>query len=543
MLSIALRFPAGRYHATPWSHHVNEGMVEWPPSPWRFARALVATHHLKPSASLDDARLTRVVEALGAEAPLYALPTATAAHTRHYMPLYKDKTTKVFDTFLHVGRDAAVQIQWPTVDLADDDRAALAVLLDRLSYLGRAESWVEARLLDVDEPLIAPNVRPLAPQAQLGSGEELVRVLAPLPKAELAAWRARAFEEELLRQHAEAREKHRAKGNDPDKAELTPKAKKNIDAMFPKNLLAALYLDTGELRKQGWNMVPGARWVDYVRPRVLTVLAPARRPRRNQSRLPTAARFAVASQVPPRLTDAVSMAERLRTALMSRSDAAQVFSGKHVDGRPLEGHSHAFLLPEANGRHGRITHVSVYAPMGFDQYARRAMDSLRSVWGRGGHDVQLVLLGVGQPEDFAGQDVRAGGSPLFLASSVWESRTPFVPTRHPKASRRGVPKLDAAGLQIGSAEHDLRRLLQEQGLPLPVRIERLETTSLSGKPTRWLEFRTQRSRGNGARAANAGTGFRIHFAEPVRGPIAVGYGAHFGLGMFSPVTDGGTDAA
>ena len=42
-LSIAVAFPAGRFHATPWGHHVNEGLPEWPPSPWRLLRALIAT--------------------------------------------------------------------------------------------------------------------------------------------------------------------------------------------------------------------------------------------------------------------------------------------------------------------------------------------------------------------------------------------------------------------------------------------------------------------------------------------------------------------
>ena len=43
MIAISLRLIAGRYHATPWGRHVNEGAVEWPPSPWRILRALVAT--------------------------------------------------------------------------------------------------------------------------------------------------------------------------------------------------------------------------------------------------------------------------------------------------------------------------------------------------------------------------------------------------------------------------------------------------------------------------------------------------------------------
>ena len=29
MLTIGIKFPAGRYHATPWGRNVNEGVVEW----------------------------------------------------------------------------------------------------------------------------------------------------------------------------------------------------------------------------------------------------------------------------------------------------------------------------------------------------------------------------------------------------------------------------------------------------------------------------------------------------------------------------------
>ena len=41
-VTLKLTFPGGRYHATPWGRHVNEGVPEWPPSPWRLLRALVA---------------------------------------------------------------------------------------------------------------------------------------------------------------------------------------------------------------------------------------------------------------------------------------------------------------------------------------------------------------------------------------------------------------------------------------------------------------------------------------------------------------------
>jgi len=42
MLALSFTFPGGRYHATPWGRHVNEADLEWPPSPWRIVRALIA---------------------------------------------------------------------------------------------------------------------------------------------------------------------------------------------------------------------------------------------------------------------------------------------------------------------------------------------------------------------------------------------------------------------------------------------------------------------------------------------------------------------
>ena len=49
-----------------------------------------------------------------------------------------------------------------------------------------------------------------------------------------------------------------------------------------------------------------------------------------------------------------------------------------------------------------------------------------------------------------------------------------------------------------------------------------------------LAARTLRKSGDGRRSTATGYGFRVEFPEPVRGPIAVGYGAHFGLGVFAP---------
>lgn len=545
MLEIELGFPAERFHATPWDHHVNEGVVEWPPSPWRLLRALVATWHLKSIererdfAEEDEARLRRLIWALAEVPPLYVLPEGVPAHTRHFMPLYKQSTTKVFDTFLDIGQQPLV-IRWPAIDLAAGERELLERLIGRLGYLGRAESWVEGVVRTKAGDKDADVVPLTATEDSQTERVEIVRVLAPVPAGEYAAWRAAELHRRQERGLADKQARAEARNRAPERARLTAKERQKIASALPESLFEALQVDTSELRKAGWSYPPGSRWLNYRRPAGKINPRPApRQARRGSENKRIVARFALASAAPPRLTDALSVAEKLRQGLLSQGGNVPVFTGKTVDGKPLRGHRHAFILPEANGRHGHVTHCTVYAEMAFESNALRALHRLTNVWGHGGHDIQTVLIGVGSPESFAGQDLEAGQCPLLIESPVWISRTPFVPTRHPKATRSGEPKLDDRGLQIGSPEHDLRRLLRalRGGLPDPVRVQPIAGTHLGGKAVSWGAFRTTRQKGGGRRASGVAYGFRIEFPQPVAGPIAVGFGAHFGLGAFVPPID------
>ena len=115
MPNFVFRFPAGRYHATPWGNHVNEGLVEWPPSPWRIVRALLATGFSKLGWREPPEAARELVEALASVLPEYRLPPAIASHTRHFMPKDSKKPedrTKIFDAFARVGKDAEVSVVW-----------------------------------------------------------------------------------------------------------------------------------------------------------------------------------------------------------------------------------------------------------------------------------------------------------------------------------------------------------------------------------------------------------------------------------------------
>jgi CRISPR-associated protein Csb2 len=161
--------------------------------------------------------------------------------------------------------------------------------------------------------------------------------------------------------------------------------------------------------------------------------------------------------------------------------------------------------------------------MGFSLKDQAALQSLGRVWGPEDLEVKLALQEFGGPKDFINH------SPLFAYSKKWISRTPFLPGRHAKRTRAGVPKCDASGLQIGGPEHELRRLLSLAGFPEPVAVEPVAGTRLGGREMAWREFLRQRSGGG---PAKTGYGFRIEFQEAVAGPVALGEASHFGMGGF-----------
>jgi len=250
MTVLELRFPAGRYHSTPWGRHVNEGAVEWPPSPWRIVRALIATWHLK-AREIPEATIRSLVNAISMP-PKFRLPPATTGHTRHFMPYNEgrnEKTTKVFDSFIQLPENGVVLVAWDEA-LPPEERTALRVLASRLGYLGRAESLVEARVLE-GVAGIEENAMPLHEEAALPGRQELVRLLSPETPADYDLWRKQFI----------------AKKQPGSERTKKPRQKANAPALdVPPDLFAALHADTGSLQAAGWNLPPGARFVDYTRP-------------------------------------------------------------------------------------------------------------------------------------------------------------------------------------------------------------------------------------------------------------------------------------
>lgn len=498
MLRLRFDFPAGRYHATPWGHHVNEGLVEWPPSPWRILRALLATGYTKLGWQRAPDEMRGLVEALAASEPTYRLPYATSGHTRHYMPVrgWKkgvQKTSLVIDAF--IKPTGPLCVEWPAA-LAEDQRGLLAQLLSRLGYLGRAESRVTAQLMSEEEDLsdLIVSTR----RAKLD--DEPVRLLAPVANTEYDAWRCDS-----------------------------PSA--------PDDLVAALHIDTTTLQRERWNFPPGARELIYWRPASALSFAYARDTITSVTHdRDDTALFALSTDqkrdVLPLMERALPTMALFRRALLSKlGDEQQLggcpeLTGKDAGGLPLRGeHRHAHFIPVSldAGSRRRIDHVLVYAPMGFGPLAEAALRRLKKTWAKGMDDIAVTLIGIGKRASFR----NVGGERVteLASGTTWVSRTPFVPPRFLKSHGRD------------SLEGQIRSELGRRGLPAlaaPPSITVPSDASSAGREARCFRGFARTRAGNGGMPPGGVFHVTLTLTSPVEGPLCLGWGCHFGLGVFKP---------
>ena len=487
MHTVELTFSTGRFHATPWGRNVNEGEPEWPPSPFRLARALVdAAHRKRPDIAADAGRLEAVLAAV-AEPVRIVAPAARPSHIRFYQRQANKKKPferqKILDPFVVLDPQAPVQMQFagePAAGVLDD----LAALLDVLDYFGRSESWVMARLRR--EPVEAPEGHVVFEPGDEGEG------------VELACLRSRDDTLALV-------ERLRAAAGGLGKRRKA----------WPGDWLGTIALSTGDLLDLGLSDHPAVAWRRFARKG-----AEARPLRRRRAALFGGfreARYALHAPVLPRVVDTVPIAEQVRRKLMGihknimGGDERRVslrFAGKDRDGRRAEGHLHARFLPLDEDGDGFIDHLLVQAGEPFDGAELLALDRLTSLWQRRGRpDVRLVLEALHR-------------EPVLHAATRFVSVTPYVTRRHPKRHPRGYD---------GWIDGEIRRELRLLGLPDPVSIEPLPE-SPHAHPLRWAEFRRARKGGRPV----PGHGRVLVFGAPVMGPFALGALAHFGLGVFIP---------
>jgi CRISPR-associated protein Csb2 len=470
--TLAFRFVLGRYHANPWDRAVNEGTSEWPPSPWRILRALVATWHTRwpdlPAAEIDS-----ILDAL-ADPPAYRTPPAGAGHTRHYLPDLDHRkaetghTDLTLDPFLTIGKQSELLVRWDA-DLSAGQREVLSKLAELIPYLGRSESVCQARLLGADE-----DPGPDETWWRPGTDAAIrTRLLVPV----------RPFSREVL--------------------EAT----------------------TAGVRKQKRTVPPKTMWVTYARgPEPEPA---ARRPDRRNVPLPTAIRFAVAGRAPVQLTNGVLIADeahRVAARLLEKAGIADARRRQIMGTRgAATDHGHAHWIPIAGPGEAAasVRALLVYVPHGLKPEEIAAILLAGKISGkRGGADgyeirgfpeQRLLFQAAGQVRDVAPELVAHEGA------TRWRSLTPYLPVRHRHK--------ESAGEHVIA---DVCRELRYRNLPEPAGVTPAEP--LAGRVNQFRRYRT----GERLPASRTGVGLRLTFAAPVEGPILLGQLSHFGFGAFVP---------
>lgn len=501
-LILRQSFPLGRFHATWWKANPfdKELAGEWPPSPWRLTRAVVARWYQwrrEEAGTWPEDEIQNLLRALCKSDYRFYLPEHARQSfvIRQYQPVefgwnpaekkYAGRksygTSLVQDNAWCLPPDACVfwfinGEAW-TAELV----RILGCCLERIVYFGRAEALT--RICVTDKAPVHPNVM----LTENSTSDRLTPVLVPCFDATRA---------------------------DIERVTQDPLAARNIPQ--------------------------GARLLYAQRPPRPPVRGIARRtPMRPATNL---LQFALGWAVAPKQRATVRLTSRFRSAALCNliriktngattrwseapaSVRAEIagMTGKDAQGQPLRGpraHAEFFIWWDGNIPR-RLLIWRGARP--FDENEQEAMLSAAAQelpWAAAGPDaeawkIKLVPLdsAVPAPPGFDG-----------ASAAQWRSLTPYVPPRH---HLRGGKVRESETL-----ESQISREIAARGYP-----QGLLSVEEIGPPA-WVAVHVPRSQA-GRRSFigdRRGYGLRLTFMAPISGPVRLGHSSSFGLGMFAPV--------
>ena len=499
-LVLEQTFLLGRFHATPWKiFPYDDPHGEWPPSPWRLVRAVLARsfqldREIADSTASHPTLRESLVRAFAASEVSWQLPASSwrGPGLRQYQPaefrrvpasakepgMMAYNTTKVLDNFWVTSNNNNAPVVWlfNGSEWTDALLSHLDACLARMTYFGRAESITEIRRLPAT-PVDGP---PLVKLHQHRTGNS-VPVLALKPDASLAQLEA------------------------------------TTDAPSVK--------DT--------NIPPGSRWMFAARP-ARPAIKPIPRPR---PALPPVSliQFALGSKVAPRYRDTVLITERFRNRVLGCftkiltnrpsmkwsetpgeiREQALLLSGKDSRGNPATGHRHASFF--ICGTPDLPSRLCVWRDEPFTDSEQRA-----------------ILEAAGRPLPLNYKDDpwtlnlvpldKLVPTPPGLHGSThrkWKSLAPYVPPLH-VYGRSGKEKPGCA------VAEQMTRELESRGFPVDGLVADIIEFG-------WVKIHRVKAE-QGGRTNNEKLGYmvKLTFGRAVQGPISLGASCHFGLGLFVP---------
>ena len=508
-MRIILRqtFPFGRFHANPWRMFPFEDPHgEWPPSPWRLLRAILArSYQWERECGINGvAWREQIVRTFCTSRIKWSLPPFSwrGPGLFQYQPavfewnppnltknkgaVKKYRSTLTRDNFWIIGDSVCkseINVIWwliENIEWSPDLFKWLDASLDRIIYFGRAESITEIRRVE-----------------ELPANAEINCVLEETPMPNTFPV-------------------------------LTPM----LDAT-----LEQVQACTDDLSVAGSTIPPGAQWLYAKRPAKPAIKVPSSRRKLNQ---PTSLiQFAIGSRVSPLHKSIVILTQRFRgrvireflgtdwrRASTEQKEAARLLTGKEIDGKPLQDHQHrharfAILFDERTDKAARLV---VWRNLPFTD------DEQRAILNAAEQELQITFGKVRRKNPWAIRlvplDSQVPPPRGFDMQTYcqWKTTTLYVPPRY-VYDRQGR-------IRPGETpEAQLQRELNNQGL----NTDGL-TIELNDQEPKWARVHEPRRNRNGStNSERRGYDVSLIIDTPIRGPIALGHSSHFGLGLFLPI--------
>lgn len=237
-----------------------------------------------------------------------------------------------------------------------------------------------------------------------------------------------------------------------------------------------------------------------------------------------------------KLSKTEDITRALRGALLSHADGniPAVLSGHDEGGRPLERPHLAYVpLADIGSQYasGSVLGVAILLPVSLERDERRAVLRAIGRWEQNGLRLTLGRAGALELQRVVDNEPRKTLDPKWWTRSArrYGSVTPVALDRNPGNLYSSDPQEAAAAAR--SAEEIVMRACQRVGLPEPRWVEIIRRSLFDAAPParNYMPFPKKSSNGKGF--SRVCVHVEMCFEEPVAGPVLIGAGRYFGVGL------------
>lgn len=237
-----------------------------------------------------------------------------------------------------------------------------------------------------------------------------------------------------------------------------------------------------------------------------------------------------------KLSKTEDITRALRGALLSHAgdNIPAILSGHDESGRPLE-RPHVAYIPLADigspYASGSVLGVAILLPRVIESEERRALLRAIGRFEESGLRLTLGRAGVLELERLIDADPRRTLDPNWWTRPArrWGSVTPVALDRNPGNLYSSDPKELAAA--ASNAEETVMRACERVGLPAPRWVEIVRRSLFDAAPAARNYMPFPRKSANGKGLSRVCVHIEMCFEEPVAGPVLIGAGRYFGMGL------------